>query len=605
MFADSSTPTALRRRGRRALLRYGALAGAGWAGAWALACGSTAKETKSAATSAPAATAVAREATAVAPPANPSALGGLIGRTTPTNPNEPAQRGGTFTWVIFANPASLDPQQNVSINTLFPASAVYSRLFRFKNAWQPADANNKEIQPDLALSAESADALTWTIKLRPGVRMQNVPPLNGRPLDADDVRATFVKALAPTSTNRAALSMIDPDKIETPSADTLVFKLKYPYAPLPKLLASATFAWILPKEATTGGFDPARRMAGSGPFLFESFTPDVALTFKRNPDWFEQGKPYVDTVRLAIVPDAAQRMAQFTAGNLDVIGAPTQDDVPTLIQQNPKAEVIKNIGNGNGIMYYMLGEQSAIHQDIRIRQATSLAVDRAAYSQVFYRGQSIRTFNVTPDLGKWAITWEEIPPATKQWYEFDLQKAKQLLEAAGGTKLSIKMAYPVGNPADPQLGRQGETVFAMLKALPWNITYVPIDYNKDWIAGGKGYGYGFMPADSMAWWGLSTRTEVDDYIFGFWHSTSTGNISRLNDPRIDAMIDKARTVLNEDERAKAYKQIQQYILENVYCLTGMVNGVGTTFVQPRVRNYTIGDSYGLGASYWAQLWLKS
>jgi ABC-type transport system substrate-binding protein len=71
------------------------------------------------------------------------------------------------------------------------------------------------------------------------------------------------------------------------------------------------------------------------------------------------------------------------------------------------------------------------------------------------------------------------------------------------------------------------------------------------------------------------------------------------------MIDKARAVLNEEERVKAYKEVQRYILDNVLCLTGMVNGLTTWVIQPRVRNWTRGDDFGLGANVFTNLWLTS
>lgn len=330
----------------------------------------------------------------------------------------------------------------------------------------------------------------------------------------------------------------------------------------------------------------------------------MALTFKRNPNWFEPGKPYIDGVKIAIVPDLAQRYAQFTAGNLDVVGV-LQEDLETMQRQNPKAERIQNVGNGNGIMYYPPGDPASPFQDIRVRQAISLAVDRAAYGKIYYGDKYIRTFNVTPDFGKWVITWEELGAETQQWYNYDLPRAKRLMEEAGGARISVKMIYPVGNPAEPLLRNQSETVYNMLTALPWKVTYVPVDYTRDWVGGGKGYQYAGLPPDTMAWWGLAVRTTVDEHLSGWWYSKSTTNMSRLNDPKLDAMIDKARTLLNEEEQLKAYKEVQKYILDNVYCLCGMVNGLGYTLVQPRVRNFTLGDGFGPGPNVWGKLWLAS
>src|SRR6266536_5397811 len=112
----------------------------------------------------------------------------------------------------------------------------------------------------------------------------------------------------------------------------------------------------MPREGTSGGFDLSKKMIGSGPFIFDTYTPDVAITFQKNPDWFEKGKPYVDSVRVPIIPDAAQRIAQFTGGHVDYMNVPTTNDVATMTQSNPRAEIIRNWQPGDGIMYYQLGE---------------------------------------------------------------------------------------------------------------------------------------------------------------------------------------------------------------------------------------------------------
>ncbi len=587
-----------RRYSRRALLYSAALAGAGAA---LLGLGCTSRSARQPAGGGASATGAAR-GTAVGG-GQQQGVAALIGRTGTEPKGETPVRGGTLVVAQAGNPPTFDVHKTFTAFTMMPVSGALSRLYRFKSFWDVAASNNHEIEPDLALSYETPDGITWTYKLRPNARFHDVPPVNGRMVDAEDVKATFVRALDPTSANRGSLLMIDPNRIETPDRQTVVFKLNYPFAPFSRLMASSLYSWILPREGVEGIYDPARRLIGSGPFILDSYQPDVALTFKRNPNWFEAGKPYVDGVKIAIIPDQAQRYAQFTAGNLDVVGV-LQEDLETMQRQNPKAERIQNVGNGNGIMYYQLGDPSSVFQDVRVRQAISLAVDRAAYGKVYYGDKYIRTFNVTPDFGKWVITWEELSPETQQWYNYDLPRAKQLMEAAGGAKIAVKMIYPVGNPADPLLKNQGETVYSMLTALPWKVTYVPVDYTKDWLAGGKGYAYGSLPSDAMAWWGLAVRHDVDEYLSQYWYSKSTLNISRLNDPKLDAMIDKARTILNDDERLKAYKEVQKYILDNVYCLCGMVNGLGYSLVQPRVRNLTLGDGLlGPGPTIWSNLWL--
>ena len=351
-------------------------------------------------------------------------------------------------------------------------------------------------------------------------------------------RQTFIRAASPGPTSTPPTSAWSTRRRSRRRTKArVVFKLSYPYAPFSKTLASAFYS--VDHAARGRGrrlrYQQERSLAAARS-ASKAITPDVALTFKKNPDWFEKGRPYIDAVRVAIIPDPTARIAQFTSGHLDYLGTPLLDAVPTVVQQNPKAEVIKNIGNGNGVMYYNLRDQGSMFLDVRIRQALSLAMDRDAYAAGSGFGKDyVQTFSVPPNVGKWAAMAQDYPEDTLQWYKFDLPRAKQLLESAGGSQLSIKMLYPAGNPADPQLGRQADIAQNMLKQLPWNLSYATVDYNKDWINGGKGIGYplGGVPADSMAWWGWSSRSSVDEYLYSFFHSKGGGNFEHVNDPTID------------------------------------------------------------------------
>lgn len=516
---------------------------------------------------------------------------------------EQPRPGGAYNWFIAANPPSLDPHRTSGVTTMTTVSPVMSRLLRFKSGKDVAAGYNRETQPDLAQTVESPDAVTWTITLRPDAAFHNVAPVSGRAVEAEDIKASFTRALDAKNPNRGSLAFIDPNQIETPARDTVVFRLAHPYAPFPKLLASGVYSWIFPREALSGEYDPARQVIGSGPFLFESFTPDVAATYRKNPAWFEQGKPYIDAVRRAVVPDPAQRLAQFTAGNLDAAGVPL-DDLDTMRQRNPKAELITERDQGGPVLYFQLGDPSSPWQDARLRRAASLAINRDAFGKTHLKGQWDPAFNVPLNSGKWAITLKDLPPETAQWYTFDLEKAKKLLTEAGGADMTVKLLYPVPHPRDPYLKSAAETIFSMLSALPWKISLVFIDYNRDWVGGGRGVRYGNFPSDSIVLTGIEGRTDVDEYLYGWWHSKSTSAISRLKDPQLDAIIDKARGLLNEQERVKASLDAQKYMAEKTYSAMGSPSGFEFTLIQPTVLNYTTGDNYGIGTSQWTQLWLK-
>ncbi len=588
-----------RRYSRRTLMRGALLAGAGMSTAALLACKGT---TTTSSTS-------SNKASGTPAAQVPAGSLSQFDKRTGAEPKGPPVKGGTLNWYLTGNPPNLDPTQNVSVNDTYVAGAVLSRVFRYKTPWDIAQSFNLETEPDLAQSAESADGVTWTVKLRPGLKFQNIAPVSGHPVEAEDIKQSFIKNTSPKAVNAGNLSFVDPNQITTPDKQTVVFKLKYPFAPFASsALASPFNSWVFPREGATEQYDTAKKLIGSGPWLIDQVTPDVAVTFKRNPDFYEQGQPYVDAVRAAILPDANARIAQFTGGHLDYLSGVLANDVPTIQQQNAKAEVIKAITTGNGVMFYNLGDPKSPMQDIRLRQALSLMIDRDAYAKAsgFKTGEYVQTFSVPPNVGKWAAMAEDYPADTLQWYKYDPQKAKQLFQAAGGDKLNMKEIYPAGNPADPQLGVQGQTAFSMLKQLPWgNFSYVTVDYNREWINGGKGFGYagGGIPVDSMGWWGWAGRPTVDEYLSSYIAASGSVNMEHLDDPQIQKLLDKARSTLNDDERVNAYKDVQRYIASKVYFLMGCVNGPGTTFVAPHAQNYRFGDTTAPGISNWAQMWV--
>jgi peptide/nickel transport system substrate-binding protein len=525
-----------------------------------------------------------------------------VGRSGGQAADEKPQTGGTVTWYDQNNPPTLDPQATSSVTTMQSVSFSLSRLLRFKSVKDPQASYNQDTEPDLATSLESPDGITWTVKLRPNAKFHNIPPVSGHAVEAEDIKATFVRGLNPKNPNSASLSMMDPSQIETPDKNTVVFKLKYAYAPFVKFMASGVYSWILPREALAGTYDPAKTVIGSGPFTLESFTPDVAYIYKKNPDWWESGRPYVDGVRRAIIPEASQRLAQFTSGNLHLMTSVPATDLDTARQQNPKAEVFMIWDAGGPMAYFQLGEQGPF-QDIRLRRAVSMAIDRAGFGQSLLNNQYAPSFNAPLSLGKWALKLEDLPADSQKWYKFDLAEAKKMMDAAGGSSLNVKLLDATPHPRDPYFKRGAETFANMFASLPWKISLVYIDYNKDWVAGGKGARYGNYPVDSMVFTGLEGRTDIDEYIYGWWHSKSTASISRLKDPQLDSMIDKGRTQLNENDRVRAYIDIQKYMADKTYTASGNPSGYNPTMVHPSLRNYTVGDNYGQGTSAFSKLWL--
>jgi len=518
----------------------------------------------------------------------------------------PPQSGGTYSSFFMAN-ASLDPMLHNDAGANKIASAVLSRLFRYKTGADPTIISNHDLENDLALSAESPDAVTWTFKLRPDAKFQDIPPVSAHAVEAADIKATFQRALRlPQNTLRGLLGMIDPNQIETPAADTVVFRLTYPYAPFSHLMASPDSSWILPREGSAGDYDPAKVAIGSGPFTLTNATPDVAYVFHRNPGWFEAGRPYVDGLNRPIIVDATQQLAQFSGGHLDQVSVGA-NDLDTMQRNNPKAALIKTPPDGRFmcVVYFPLGDPTSAFQDIRVRRALSMAIDRDAIGKAVFANQYAISLIVPPSLGKWSVPLSQLDATAQQNYRYNLAEAKTLLQAAGVLDQTFKFAYVTGSELGvfPWYQQAAPAIRNMFSAAGLKTEPVAIDFDKDFIDLGKGYAQGYYPKDTILFSTVQPRNEVDQIVFLVFDSKSTNHTAQVNDVKLDTMVANARAQVDEAERLQAYSDTQKYVAQQVY--VAPVGGqYQFTMIQPRVQNYQVGSDYGDAVESFSKLWLK-
>jgi peptide/nickel transport system substrate-binding protein len=514
------------------------------------------------------------------------------------------QPGGTYNGQTGTG-GTLDPQAISRPPGDLVASGVMSRLFRYKTGPTPETITNHDVEPDLALSAESPDAVTWTFRLRPNATFHNVAPVNGHAVQAEDVKSTIARALSLTQNpNRGALGMIDPTQIETPDAQTVIFKLNYAYAPFQKTVASPQYAWIFPREALAGDYDPSKVMIGSGPFTLVSANPDVSYQLKKNPNWFQSAQPYIDGVNQAVIADNSQLLAQFSTAHLDETTV-LPNDLASMKQQNPKAAAYKLPPAAVGTLFFPLGDSTSAFQDIRVRQGLSMAIDYDAIGKSVFNGEFTRCLFVSPSLGKWSLSLDQLDASVKQNYQYNPGEAKKLLDAAGATGQTFKFAFINSgvSPSQSWAITEAGALANMFQAAGMKLQQLPIDFTKDYIDTGKGYRQGYFDKDVMFFFNAQTFNEVDEAIYNYFDSKSTQSGEHLQDSALDDMIAKARTVVDENQRLQAYLDIQKYIASKVYTLV-LGGGPNYTMVQPRVQNYAVSTSYTAMAETYAKVWLQ-
>jgi peptide/nickel transport system substrate-binding protein len=519
------------------------------------------------------------------------------------------QSGGTLTTSNRDNSPNLDVDRTTSGYTKAPVGAIQSRLLRYQTGPDFHVTEDRKVEGDLATNWESPDAVTWTVKLRPQATFHNVPPVNGHAVEAEDIKATVLRAQDPRNAARSGLDPIDPNQVQTPDSQTVVFKLKYPYADFTATMASPNYFYIFPREALAGSYDPSKQVIGSGPFLFGSYTPDVGWVLKKNSSWFVQSQPYVDQINWNVLPDAARMRAEFTSGQLDLMGVsdglPIElNDLPTLQHDNPKAQLIKGDPRAGSILFVQLGDPNSPFQDIRLRRAVSMGIDRDTLAKVIYNGNAQPQFYAYLSLGDKALHMSDLPADTAQYYKLNPSQTKQLLQASGFADHEFKLVYFSGF-LGPQYEQTGQTLANMLASSGLKVTALELDYQRDYIGGGKGVRYGNYSSDWLIYTGLSGYDTVDEFMFNYFASSATSSLARLHDPEFDAMLAKDRAVLDESARTKAYLDLQRYVADKMYAIGGLPQPPVYTMVQPRVQNFQLSVTYGLGTESFAKLWMKA
>lgn len=403
MLGDKQGYWDLKSRSRRRFLGAAALGVAGASAAAVVGCGSDSK--------APATKAVSSRAASAAATA---AASGIASTTTPT-----PQAGGTFTtWdqgVQINNP---DIQQTTSSGTQALAQYVQDGLMMLDEE----KSGQFTLKPQLVTSWEQADPTTLVLKVRDGVKFANVAPLNGRALTADDVVYSLKRMATATASFPRHNWFKDVASWEATDPTTVKITTKQPVAALTYFLAHP-WTTVIAKEQVDQDGGQLKTLMGSGPYILDSLNVGNQAVFKRNPDYWDQGRPLLDSWKFISLTDQSARMAAFKSGQVDYTDVP-KDVLSTFAGQNPSAKQM--VSPLVGIYLIGFNNRRAPYSDVRVRQAIASAVDIDGWIDVILGGDGLRTGPMAAAFPKWAIPREKLPYLTP-----DLKKAKDLLQAAG------------------------------------------------------------------------------------------------------------------------------------------------------------------------------
>jgi peptide/nickel transport system substrate-binding protein len=459
---------------------------------------------------------------------------------------------------------------------LILSGTVYSKLIELRVG---KDVNNVELVPDLATDWKvSDDGLTYTFNLRNDVTWQNTAPVNGRPFTADDVVATFEGLKASKSPHKWMAEPID--SIKADGEHRVVFTLSHPYAPLLQYMAHH-FNVILPREGVEGKFDLGKTAIGTGPFMLDSHRPNVEYVLKRNPNYYEKDKPYLDEIRMPIISDTSAVTAALRSNRLDVGGQPF-DVIESTFRKNRDFTISERPAD---FVSFDINMTQPPFTDLRVRRAVLMAVDWENMGKAT-RGKMNYTTLLRPEITPAAITGDDV----RKLRPYDPNRARQMLAEAG---------YPNGfqtNMLVQQLSdadvREGEWVVADLAKVGIDAKITVLDPSTA-VGRRRDHQFGLSKAARSV---IFPDQTIQDYRTG-----SSENYSAISDPKVDQMIADSRTTLDEKARDDLYRQFQVYMETQVAASVLPIQYFQFWAVNKRVQNYYQSPIYH-GRRY-ADMWV--
>ncbi len=430
------------------------------------------------------------------------------------------------------------------------------------------------VRPLLAESWEvSRDGLTYTFKLKKGVRWHD-----GKPFTARDVAFTFYSVLNPkvTTPHRAYFDALagfpeltakeNPKRpeelavkpIEVVDDSTIRFRLRYPSGSFLAVLVNPR-AGIIPEhllkgvDLNTAEFN--RKPVGTGPFKFVEWRRGERIVMEAN-DQYHAGRPALNRLIFRIIPDAVVLLQELRAGGVDFIENPPLTEVARL-KQTPGLKVL--VADNTSYSYFGWRQDIAPFDDLRVRRALNHAIDVPTIVKEVLQGYAVVANGQFPP-GSWAYD------ASVKPYAYDVNRARALLAESGwkpgpdgvlakdGKRFSFSVRHDQANQTvkdtavivQEYLKRIG--VEARLEALDWP-TFVKKLFASE------------FEAIVVNW---TNHHDPDPFAYTIWHSSQWKgrNFAHYKNPKVDELLEQARHAAVVSERKKHYAEFSRILMED-------------------------------------------
>jgi peptide/nickel transport system substrate-binding protein len=504
-------------------------------------------------------------------------LADASGSTTSTACQGTPATGGDLVYARQAETQSLNPlSANNGNGDIFADNLIYSGLVRSD------PAGGTDIKPSLAEKWEVSDGgKTYTFHLRPGVKFSN-----GDPVTADDVKWSLDRFYNPKTNAVMSSVAVGDGKTTVVDASTVRVTLKQPVAAF--LYNISIFpAFILPKKLVQSeGAAFYKHPVGTGPFTVKEFTRGSHITFAKNPNYWETGKPYLNTVRFNFATDANSRIVALKGGTAQIM-----DGVPfsqiTSLQSDKKVAV--QSAKAPLFLGLWLNHDRKPLADVNVRKAIQQALDRNLMNKSIFRGLGKIPNSVLMPLRY------DAPATVVKPYAYDVAAAKAAMaKSAYPDGFSTTLQYPTGYDYYKQLGLLMQQELGQIGI---KVKLKEVDGatgTSNWSSQKYDMTFPFASFTSD----VVVPDEYSDFLADYGNGLK-GFFTGWRDPAIQKMVlDFAKTT-DESARAQAWPKIQQALMD----VTPVVNVMNLPFVNAHSAT-TCGTAVdALGSDHLEDTWL--
>ncbi len=483
--------------------------------------------------------------------------------------------GGELVLVSTEEPDTLDAQKT--------ATAATGALMRYLGDTLVTKDLKGNYTPGLAKSwTVSRDGLTWTFPLKENVKFHD-----GTPLNAQAVKASIERAVAPETKSPIAGALFGPvASVQVEGNFTVIIKLKESFAPFLDNLTDPRAMIVSTQAAQQLGDRFGRSPVGTGPFKFQEWRSADRIVFVRNPDYqwgpghVHAGPPYIERLVLRIMPESAAQVAAFERGELSILAAPPTD--VKRLQATNKYQAFSFLRKGVGL-FLEFNVTREPFSDLRVRRAFNYAIEKKSVLEIALEG-----------LGE--VAYGPLPPSIWGYWDgittyapgYDPGQAKRLLAEAGWQPGQGGVLQKDGKPFAFTLflapidtwRRSAQIVQAQLRAYGIQMDIQTLEFGTllaKFRAGEQqtGFmGYTYTSPDIVQLW---------------FHSSNIGTglaHSHFKDAALDKMIEASRTEVDQQKRLATYRDIQKYIVDKALWVPLWTN-INYVFVQPNVQGAKI------------------